>query len=63
MTTTTETSTVPFLEALRRIEELTRRIRQGGIAQIDTLEADMAEVRASRSALTARIAAIRAARS
>lgn len=58
---TTDAQPIPFLDALRRIEELTRRIRQGGLAHFDNLEAYMAEVRESRSALSARIAAVRRA--
>jgi hypothetical protein len=42
---TTETQPIPFLDALRRIEELTKRIRHGGLAHFDSLEADMAEIR------------------
>ena len=53
---------IPFLDALRRIEELTRRIRQRGLAQFDNLEADMAEIREIRSALAQRIAGVRRAR-
>lgn len=59
---TTDTQPISFLAALRRIEELTQRIRQGGLAHFDSLEADMAEVGRIRSALTQRIAEVRRAR-
>lgn len=59
---TSDAQPIPFLDALRRIEELTKRIRQGGLAHFDTLEADMAEIREIRSALTQRIAGVRRAR-
>lgn len=59
---TTDAQPIPFLNALQRMEELTKRIRHCGLAHFDSLEADMAEVREIRSALAQRIAGVRRAR-
>ncbi|MCJ2054048.1 hypothetical protein [Methylobacterium sp. J-070] len=59
---TTDAQPTPFLDALRRIEELTKRIHQGGLAHFDSLEAEMTEIREIRSALAQRIAGVRRAR-
>jgi hypothetical protein len=57
--TQTETTPIPFLEALQRIEELTRRIRMDGLDAFETIEGAFEEVRELRAALNARVTDMR----
>lgn len=57
--TQTPNTTLPFLEALARIEELTRMIRTEGLHAFDKIEGACSEVRELRAALNARVAEMR----
>jgi pyridoxal biosynthesis lyase PdxS len=54
-----QTIPIPFLEALKRIEELTRMIRTDGLDAFETIEGAFEEVRELRAVLGARIAEMR----
>lgn len=55
----TQTTPMPFLKALKRIEELTRMIRTDGLDAFETIEGAYEEVRELRAVLGARIAEMR----
>ena len=55
----TQTTPMPFLEALKRIEELTRTIRTDGLQAFETIEGAYEEVRELRAVLGARVADMR----
>lgn len=55
----TQTTPIPFLEALKRIEDLTRMIRTDGLDAFETIEGAYEEVRELRAVLGARIAEMR----
>jgi pyridoxal biosynthesis lyase PdxS len=55
----TQTTPKPFLEALKRIEELTRMIRTEGLDAFETIEGAFEEVRELRAVLSTRIAEMR----
>lgn len=55
----TQSTPIPFLEALKRIEELTRMIRTNGLDAFETIEAAYEEVRELRTVLGARVAEMR----
>ncbi|GJD32584.1 hypothetical protein PMNALOAF_3861 [Methylobacterium adhaesivum] len=57
--TQTETTPIPFLEALQRIEELTRMIRMEGLEAFETIEGAFEEVRELRAVLNARVTDMR----
>jgi hypothetical protein len=58
-TTQTQTTSIPFLEALKRIEDLTRMIRTNGLEAFETIEGAFEEVRELRAVLSTRIAEMR----
>jgi pyridoxal biosynthesis lyase PdxS len=57
--TQTQTTPIPFLEALKRIEDLTRMIRTDGLEAFETIEEAYEEVRELRAVLGARVANLR----
>ena len=57
--TQTQTSPIPFLEALKRIEDLTRMIRTDGLDAFEKIEGAFEEVRELRAVLNARVTDMR----
>ncbi|KQP24737.1 hypothetical protein ASF27_11730 [Methylobacterium sp. Leaf102] len=57
--TQTQITPMPFLEALKRIEELTRMIRKDGLDAFEMIEGAYGEVRELRAVLSARVADMR----
>ena len=54
-----QSTPIPFREALKRIEDLTRLIRTDGLSAFETIEGAYEEVRELRAVLGARVTDMR----